>query len=462
MISMRIKGLPCPICRAARSRQEFHDRAAREIRLTQQIRHDIRQIPLMGIRFTRSARMERRRLHAALLDGHFRLRLNDLRSSDPQLRRHLCTALFQEFIRREIHMIARLPFDPVPECLEILREKHCFVQGELLPVTCFLNPQAGAGTAADGFDCGAVRHQLLGKVQLLPIQIMAQRFLHIAGGINIRLFTEKGDDLLRLFQPQRFFFALLRPQDERCKIGKLQDTEANAVLLILLLQGGGKLIIALVRDDREDIHAPIVLALALLIDAQPQPASDFLPLLDYARRLVQRADLKDIRIVPALLECRVRKDVPNLAVEGEELFLLLHDEIVCAVIRRRRPRRILPPCRILFRIICRKIAFVHALRFFCLPMKRRAQLLVLRFADQLAIDCLEPDRILPLVCPRVIVHTIVRHLVDEEQTENLDSLRPQQQLLVEMLLDGRAYLLTLDFIRMDLSDGFMQMQHLGA
>lgn len=83
------------------------------------------------------------------------------------------------------------------------------------------------------------------------------------------MLTEKSDKLLRLFQPQHILLALLIRRDEFCKIRKLQNAEANAVLLILLLQGGGKFIIALVRDDREDVHAPIVLAFALLIDAEP-------------------------------------------------------------------------------------------------------------------------------------------------------------------------------------------------
>ena len=80
---------------------------------------------------------------------------------------------------------------------------------------------------------------------------------------------EKSDNLLRLFQPQRIFLAPLIGHDEFRKVGKIQNAEENAVLLILSLQGGSKFIIALIRDDREDVYAPIVLTFALLIDAEP-------------------------------------------------------------------------------------------------------------------------------------------------------------------------------------------------
>jgi hypothetical protein len=83
------------------------------------------------------------------------------------------------------------------------------------------------------------------------------------------MLTEKSDKLLRLLRPQRLLFSVLVRHDDRGKVRKLQNAEANAVLLILLLQGGGKFVIALIRDDREDVHAPIVLAFALLIDAEP-------------------------------------------------------------------------------------------------------------------------------------------------------------------------------------------------
>ncbi|WP_315451919.1 hypothetical protein [uncultured Selenomonas sp.] len=55
----------------------------------------------------------------------------------------------------------------------------------------------------------------------------------------------------------------------------------------------------------------------------------------------------------------------------------------------------------------------------------------------------------------IIVHTVIRDLVDEEQTEYLDALRIQETFLVEMLLDGRAYLLSFDLIRVNLPNRLM-------
>ena len=62
----------------------------------------------------------------------------------------------------------------------------------------------------------------------------------------------------------------------------------------------------------------------------------------------------------------------------------------------------------------------------------------------------------------IIVLAVIRHLVDEEQAQDLDPLRLQKQFLFQMLLNGRTHLLALDLIGMNLSDNFMKMQHLGA
>ena len=70
------------------------------------------------------------------------------------------------------------------------------------------------------------------------LQVATQIFLYLAHGVNIFMFPEKSDNLLRLFQPQRIFLALLIGHNEFRKIGKIQNAEENAVLLILPLQGG--------------------------------------------------------------------------------------------------------------------------------------------------------------------------------------------------------------------------------
>ena len=62
----------------------------------------------------------------------------------------------------------------------------------------------------------------------------------------------------------------------------------------------------------------------------------------------------------------------------------------------------------------------------------------------------------------IIVLAVIRHLVDEEQAQNLDPFRLHKQFLLKMLLNGCTYLLALDLIGMNLSDNFMKMQHLRA
>ena len=62
-------------------------------------------------------------------------------------------------------------------------------------------------------------------------------------------------------------------------------------------------------------------ALAVLIDGQAQAAADFLPLLHGAAGFVQRANLEDVRIVPAFAKCRVAEDeAQRLVLESSRSF----------------------------------------------------------------------------------------------------------------------------------------------
>ena len=152
----------------------------------------------------------------------------------------------------------------------------------------------------------------------------------------------------------------------------------------------------------------------------------------------------------------MRKDEPHLAVEGKKLLLSLHNEVVRAFIRLRCTARVLPMrLHIFLRLVRRKVAVMHESRVFRFTMKSLTQFFVLRLSDQITINLFKPARILPLMRSLIIVHTIIRHLVDEEQTEHLDALRIQETFLVEMFLDGRAYLLSFDLIRVNLPNRFI-------
>ena len=52
-----------------------------------------------------------------------------------------------------------------------------------------------------------------------------------------------------------------------------------------------------------------------LVDGEPKPAPDLLALAVCGARLVQRADLEDVGVVPAFAECRVAEDEPQRLVD---------------------------------------------------------------------------------------------------------------------------------------------------
>ena len=89
----------------------------------------------------------------------------------------------------------------------------------------------------------------------------------------------------------------------------LDDAEADAgVLLDLLLEVLGELLVALGGDDGQRIDVEAAETLALLVDAESQPAADRLPPLALRAHLAEGADLEDVGIVPALLQGRVGED----------------------------------------------------------------------------------------------------------------------------------------------------------
>ena len=67
---------------------------------------------------------------------------------------------------------------------------------------------------------------------------------------------------------------------------------------------------------------------AVLIDAKAQTTTDFLPLRRVAVGVLQSADLKHIRVVPAFTQCGVGEDEPCRLVKGQQSFLVLQNQIV--------------------------------------------------------------------------------------------------------------------------------------
>ena len=102
--------------------------------------------------------------------------------------------------------------------------------------------------------------------------------------------------------------------------------------LLLILRGES--LVGFVGDDGEEIDFisflrafGLVNALAKLVAADAQAASEFLPLLDVAVGLVERGDVEDVGIVPADAERGMGKDEFNRVFKREQLILLAQDAV---------------------------------------------------------------------------------------------------------------------------------------
>ena len=123
----------------------------------------------------------------------------------------------------------------------------------------------------------------------------------------------------------------------------LDNSELNAgILLDFLLEILGELLIAFGCDYRKRVDLEPAQPLALLVDAQPQASADRLPPLAFRAHFAKGANLKNVRIVPALLEGRVGEDELELRLKAQELLLVFHDQAVGAL--RVVPAGLVPSC----------------------------------------------------------------------------------------------------------------------
>ena len=75
-----------------------------------------------------------------------------------------------------------------------------------------------------------------------------------------------------------------------------------AVFFVLGLQRPGKVLVALVGHDVKLVHRLVEDPLAVLVHRQAQSPADLLSLLHCTARLIERAYLEDVRVVPALAQ----------------------------------------------------------------------------------------------------------------------------------------------------------------
>ena len=69
--------------------------------------------------------------------------------------------------------------------------------------------------------------------------------------------------------------------------------------LNFLLQPFDKIFIGFIGHHREGIHIKAMHAFTILIDADTQPTSDLLTLLNAGFGFIERTDLENVRIIPA-------------------------------------------------------------------------------------------------------------------------------------------------------------------
>src|SRR5574344_1031770 len=103
----------------------------------------------------------------------------------------------------------------------------------------------------------------------------------------------------------------------------------------LFLQRIYKMLIVLVGNDGELVdlmhgiaQTLIVHAVALLIHTDTQSAPHFLSLTNAALCMPECANLKYIRIIPALAQCRMGEDKPRRLVKRQQSFLVFQDKVV--------------------------------------------------------------------------------------------------------------------------------------
>jgi hypothetical protein len=192
------------------------------------------------------------------------------------------------------------------------------------------------------------------------------------------------------------------------------------------LQAAREVLIRFIGNNGQEIHSFVVDALAGLINWQPQPPADLLPLLLDRLRLIQGAYLEHTGIVPAFAKGRMRKDKAQRHVGIEQPLLFTHNETVSVVIVGRVAARVL---RVTL-LVLRKIAVVNV------GNVKRDETLINRLGGQLAICFLEPLADLSETRRTVIIiDAVIGDPVDKEQGEHLDALALEGALLLQMLFD---------------------------
>ena len=70
----------------------------------------------------------------------------------------------------------------------------------------------------------------------------------------------------------------------------------------------------------------------VLLDWQTQTAPNFLAFFGGAGGFVQRANLKNIWIIPTFTQCRMRKNKPQFRFKRQQFFLIFHNQLISFIV----------------------------------------------------------------------------------------------------------------------------------
>lgn len=209
------------------------------------------------------------------------------------------------------------------------------------------------------------------------------------------------------------------------------DALLFACVAVFFLQAVRERAVTFVGDDGEDVKAFVVQAFALLIHGQAQAASDFLAAARFGHGLIERTDLKHVRIVPTLFERGMGKDKTDGLLEREQTFFVLHDQLVRFLFR--------------FAVGFRFVVFFNRrldnfLSRFCFLARkiRAAHVRGFEFRKRIA-HVFEPIEFLVKEDANdSLIVRVISDAVNEKERENLDTVCAQTFLRFEMFANRLA------------------------
>ena len=187
-----------------------------------------------------------------------------------------------------------------------------------------------------------------------------------------------------------------------------------AVFFVLGLQSAGEVLVALVGHDESLLTDSSKTRMPFLIHRQAQAAADLLPLLHGAAGFVQRANLEDVRVVPALAKGRMAEDEPQRLLHRKQPLLVLHDQVVDLVVGLGVAAGVLEHAL----LVLGEVAVVQPVHRQLEPVQRCVAL-VLGELGQGRLEGLGELAFHRL--PGAVVVAVVGHAVDEEQAQDLDA-----------------------------------------